>query len=343
MQVSVTDPPSPNNDFGPFVSTSGASVPLVTLNTLESDDTTPIANVVIRVYNSTNEFVSEGTTDASGVLSLPLSGAPSPGTTYIVRPILANTNFVTPQSIAVVDPITPPSLNSFNITGTPRSLPIAVNPSYCRISGYLTDVTGAPLANNLVRIEPIQEYSTIGFSHHFTSSPSVMNSSILLRGRVLESDSTGFIDFELPRRGKFKIHLGGASNPIEIMESVIVPDLAGASISDVLFPYVASVSFAPTSLSINLTGGSTKGTVLITALDQLGRQINSSILSDLLEFTSSDVSIVSAEVNTTKGELNLGAAAVGTSTISATRKSSTSAVRVPAETTLTATLVVTVV
>ncbi len=339
--VSVTDPPSPNNNFGPFDSVLGPSAPLVTLNTVEAD-LTAIENVLIRVYNASDSFIAEGTTDGSGVLTLALSGAVSPGTTYFVRPILADTVFSPVQSIAVIDPITPPSLNSFNLVGVPVTLPSAVDPSFCRITGHLVDLSGVGLKEKNVRITPVRSYFEDSVSYHWTASPAVVNANVFVGSKIWTTNASGYVDMELPRDGNYKIHIDGAENPLSIVEPFAVPNLASASLADVLFPYVVSVVYTPATLTIDLTGGTSEETVSLAVTDQVGRAIPSSNLSDLLEFSSSSVDIATVEVDESSGGLVVCALAAGTSTISVSRKSSQVAPRVPSVAALSATLVVTV-
>ena len=341
VSVTVTDPPAPNNVFGPFASVIGPSAPLVIFNTVESDTVTAIQNVLVRVYDASNTFVAEGTTNSQGVLEVPLAGTTTPGTTYFVRPILAETVFTPTLSIAVLDPITPPSLNSFNLIGTPRTLPSALNPSYCRITGYLVDAKGVGVADVSIRITPIKTYSSVPFSHHFTSIPAIVDSKVITHGVSIESDSTGYVDFELPQQGEFNLHIGGAQNPIKA-EKVVVPSLASASFQDFIFPFVSSVVYTPSAISINFSSGTTEATTTITATDQLGRTIENEILHQLLEFSSSLETVATVQVDSSSGNLVITAVSVGTSTISVSRKVGTSAVRIPNETSLSSTLIVTI-
>lgn len=329
--VVVTDPPSPNNDFGPYEAVAGPSVPLVTLRTLE-DDLTAIPGVLLRIYDPADSFIAEGTTDPSGELKIPLAGSVAPGTTYIVRPILAGTVFDPAVSIAVEDPLTPPNLNEFDIIGDPITLPTAVDPSYCRITGCLGDITGRGLKRRNIRIVPVQCYPDpdLELSHHYTSEPTIVNGKLLAAGVEIQTDANGNIDVELPRGGKFCIHLTGFENPITILEPFTVPDASACDLNDILFPYPGEVSYSPVSAVINLTGGATSTTFDVTLNDQIGRPYEASNIPDLLSFSSSDENIVTVQYDSSLQKLVVTAVATGAAVISAARVDGSFAPRVPA-------------
>lgn len=329
--VVVTDPPSPDNDFGPYEAVLGPSVPLVTIRTLEADLTTPIPSVVLRIYDQLDAFVAEGTTDSSGEFKIPLDGSVSPGTTYIVRPILAGTIFNPAQTIVVEDPLTPPNLNEFDIVGEPIILPTAVDPSYCRITGCLGDITGRGLKRRNIRITPVRCYPDpdLELSHHYTSEPTLVDGKILASGVEIQTDSNGNIDVELPRGGIFCIHLTGFENPITILEPFTVPDASACDLNDLLFPYSSSVVYSPASAVLNLTGGITKATFDVTVSDQIGREYDVSKITELLTFSSSDENIVTVKYDSGTSKLVATAVSVGAATISASRVEGSFAPRIP--------------
>src|SRR2546428_461375 len=114
----------------------------------------PIAGVVVNVYNSTTlALVGSGTSDSSGQIAFILPGSASPGTTYELRFWKAGVIFENPQLIAVIDPLVGTNTNSFDFTGTVIGLPVATDPLMCRCTGRFIDFSGQSIRNQLVKVQ----------------------------------------------------------------------------------------------------------------------------------------------------------------------------------------------
>ena len=79
--IGVTDPPNPDNDFGPYGAQGGTNTSVVTFNTIDQQSPAqPIANVQLLVYSSSDTFLTEVNTGSSGTATLSSVGSTSPGT-----------------------------------------------------------------------------------------------------------------------------------------------------------------------------------------------------------------------------------------------------------------------
>lgn len=115
-----------------------------------------------------------------------------------------------------------------------------VGDSLCLISGYLLDLTGAPLRgwNLVIR----NGYDSMG------SAPD----TVFLRERVnVQADQNGFVQFALRRGVRVDVEL-----PNRLFDHVLhctVPSRGAADLVDFLFPHVISLAFttaSPTALAV---------------------------------------------------------------------------------------------
>src|SRR5688572_1175025 len=112
----------------------------------------PVAGVKVRIYNSSDIFQVELTTDGAGQAQQDLTGSASPGTLYFVR-LIPPVGYTIPQAggtytVMVIDPLGVGQTNIFDFTIIPPlAVPVSLNPSMCRLSGTFVDSSLRPIKN----------------------------------------------------------------------------------------------------------------------------------------------------------------------------------------------------
>lgn len=131
--------------------------------------------------------------------------------------------------------------NSSTFSGTPLPTAAASDPSLCRISGYLKNAHGQPLAG-----------------HHFVLKycyvPMGLGTDTLLQQERLpiRADRNGYVEFDLLRGARVTSELPNLLPWVH--KELTVPDAVSADLIDFLFPYLVSVAFkdpAAASISVN--------------------------------------------------------------------------------------------
>lgn len=326
--ISVTDPPSPDNDFGPYDAIEGPSDVLATL-IVSSDETVPqpIEDVTVLIYDELDSFVAEATTDSSGEAIVPLSGSVDPGTTYIVRLVKDGVTFEDPlQTIAVIDPLVAPDTNVFDFTGHIVVMPESIDDDMCTVYGYFTDVSLLPARRLRFEFKPMPQFietgrATVRGSSRllaaFNSDPSIVRNKILTRSVQAETDTSGFVYVELPREGHFEVHIHGLEDPIDITERIYVPDLPSADLRDLLYPIVREVTFDTDPIAVNEGEAVTVGISVIMSSTEV--ITNEDLIDDLLEFGVADDSIAKVVLHGGE-EISVSGLNAGSTTITVTRR-----------------------
>ncbi len=196
----------------------------------------PISGVVVRVYDETGTtLLTSGTTAVDGHVSFLLDGQ-DPPTTYQLRTFKHGIALPQPQYIEVYSPVSssPTGTNDFRLDAEVFTLPPAVDPKLCRLSGYIKDPAGRPKAG-----------IDIHFIHRF--NPLIVGEEAeaigVLGERVTQrTDKTGYFQIDLWRNGQYRAIVQSHEN---VGRTVCVPDLAAANINLVLFPRVHAVVFDP--------------------------------------------------------------------------------------------------
>jgi hypothetical protein len=135
--------------------------------------------------------------------------------------------------------------NTFVVTTTIPSLPVASNPNKCRLSGYFTTADGSPAAGLLLQIggERGVNLSIVGDSAY--AATAVVN-----KEKEYEANAAGYFDLELFRGAEHSVILEGYSRTPRMIQ---VPDAAAASLVDVLFPYAHLVKFLKNGVYLSPT------------------------------------------------------------------------------------------
>jgi hypothetical protein len=316
------------------------SDPLLATLVLYTDDVVPqpIAGVRVAYYDSLDTFITEDITDAFGVSSQLLEGAPEPdGKDYIVRLAKTGISFTngSTQRIKMVDPLALGQTNTFEFQGHIRTLPESSDSRMCLVSGYLRNASLKPIRSARMRFltQPKQPVSRTG-GYPFPGDPAVLDRDILTGDEVVAtSDKNGYIEALLPRDVILHVLLSNLDlpgwSPENSPQQIHIPDAAAVGLEDVLFPYVLSIDFSPTSLSLVI---GTFGEFDLVVKDNTGLLIETKdLLSKLLVFESSDpTKAIPAISGVSKlGISSPGNATAGTAEITVSRAQFTHAIRRP--------------
>lgn len=326
LQILVTDPPAPDNDFGPEDALLGSLEELATL-VVKDDQPAPVEvdEVKIRVYTSPADvFVAEVETgqaaEAAGAATLPLSGSVTPGTEYIVRLSKPGVTFDPgpTQTIAVLDPLVPPATNIFDFTAVIATLPESLDSDMCKLSGVFVDQSLIPIAGLVIEFKPAVTFPEMDprFTYHFAGDPVIVRDNILLRSVRVTTNADGYAEVELPREGCYQVHIHGYGHPKFITEIVQVPDRAGLAMLDLLFPFVTEVQFGVATVDLAVDE---EETVDITVTASNGQDLeNAEFIGQLLEFETSDDSVATV-ILSDDGVITVTGVGAGTATVVVTR------------------------
>jgi hypothetical protein len=301
-----------------------------------------IAGVVVYVYN-TSEVLQAGspqTTDANGNAVFTLLGSAA-GTKFIVR-LWAPTYVVvggTTQEINVVEPVGL-ILNTFDIVADLRVLKASIDPRMCTLTGYFVDASLRPYQGTSFEFKPVA-----GFVGELPSTPAATPAiPAIVRDRTIISPITatpnkaGYLTIELPRLSLIEVHMMGLEHPFTGTERINIPDAASALLEDVLFPFVRTVAYAASPITV--AAGVTANNALTVTLSD-GRLLTlKSEYEKLLTFTPADPTIALAAM--IDGSLAITGVLAGSTTVAVARIAKTFASHSPALAAPAAALTVTV-
>lgn len=279
-----------------------------------------VDGVLIRVYDDGDVFVTQGYTgDAgTGYVEFGLDGD-ADGVDYTIRMSKAGVafdgvggdEFKSPQSISVFSPPgnSPTGTNNFEVYGNTFSHPVSSDANLCRCSGYLVKPDGTPIDGAIIFITSV-------------SNPVIVAESYASVGNDLQlkTDSSGYVEFDLPRLGVYWITVQGM---IQEPRKIYVPDTDGFNLIDILFPVIASITYAPTSVT-PAVGGTEDVVPTVVFTDS---RVGTGTALDDVEYTVSDGTVASVAVQNDK--LVVTGLKAGSTTLSGAPKDE-SIVHVPA-------------
>lgn len=194
------------------------------------DDTLPIGapleDVLVRVYSEDGStFITEGMTDSDGELVLILDDM----TTFWVR--LFKPQYAFDSKLLITTDSTASS-NTFDVVG--RDLvehPPSAVPYLCRASGYVVNSGGQPTQGAI-------------FEFNATDLPKVANGQGIITSKIIvRSEEDGYVEVELVRGGAYDVIVTAGEDAVVRTK---VPEKQAVDITDLVWPYVAGVSFDPT-------------------------------------------------------------------------------------------------
>ena len=331
--ILVKDPAVPANEVQ-FSSHQGSTAQLVTIS-VKTDALVPVQvnDVEVWIYTAGDVYITQGFTghspDAAGQFNVPLEGS-SGGTDYLIRLRKSGYEFLPrpTQVINVLDPVVPPATNIFDVVVHQPTLPESTDPDMCLVSGYMVDASLRPFINKNVRFWPRKGFPD--YMHipgmYYPSDPSVVRDRIIVKEVIIPTNSQGYLTVSLPRDSWFDIHIPGAEDPRLIITSIYIPDLAGFRLEELLFPYVTTVDYSETDVSVGIDES-----VLVDVTGSLSNTRDLSIPDDLvnlLTFTPEDEAIANVVLDS-EGKLKITGLAAGTTTIAVARIPGTAAPRRP--------------
>ena len=202
------------------------------------NDTTPlagpVAGVAVKVTSRDGTtFFSQGITDSSGHAGFLLPDS----TTYQIRLYKFQVSFVNPQLIAVQPS---PATNSFTFSAQLLTPPISKDSRICVAYGFFRDITGAPLANELVHFIP-------------KFMPAWVDGSAVLGGTIIKrTDEKGYMQIDLFRHAHYDCLVEGEE---DLTRYIKVPDAPNVNLPDLLFPVVSMIEWNPMQGSYTLQAG----------------------------------------------------------------------------------------
>jgi hypothetical protein len=330
------DPPA-GPDFNTFQYTGHVGMVGVVATFVVKDTASPTPNPVedvrIRIFSSPADlYITELETDSNGEAEVVLEGAASPtGKEYIIRVNTPVGYYDGPtKTIAVIDPLGPTETNIFDfIAYPPPTVPVTADIDMCRLSGFFTDPSLRPLKNLVLLFHPKEgypKYVIAGFP--FSGNPTVVKNKIIASERRANTDKNGYIELDLARGSTYDVFAQGLDAPDHtLLGQVYVPDAAGISIHEVLFPYLKKITYTPATLA--LTVGQTDEIEVAMESSNLQPMSGKAFLEALLVFTTSDPTKAIVAI-TNEGTLRVTALAAGVVTIQAERVVGSFAPRRPA-------------
>ena len=261
---------------------------------IKDQESTPIQNCYVGIYNTSGTLVTVAFSDAEGLTEFTLPSSTS-GVTYEVRTYKNKVSFKNSKGISV---ITSAEIgdNDFEISGYTLEAPIATDSKMCRVYGNLSDLRGKPLSNSVIEL-----YNLF--------SPLIVDDTVVLADKnTIKSDSAGYVEFDLYRTAKHSYRCLGLEGFGGILE---VPDQPNVLIANLLFPRVAEVVFGePLTLNVGESQ-------IITPTVVLSSGVTRKMPSELVKLDY-DNSYVSA--TWTHAGLKIEALKAGTTTIISERQ-----------------------
>lgn len=208
---------------------------------IESDDPSPVLveGLTIRFFDIGGDFVTSGVSDASGEVDVDL-----PDEDYHLyffkQGVSINAGMPLLITIDVADPDVPP--NTFKVIVHVFTLPEAIDPLQCRISGYLRGADGEPTKDGRISLSPTLETGVLGgnvIAPQHTAS--------------FAPNEDGFYEFNLLRNVNYCLYfhfletLNQKEPPIL---NVRVPDLPAMDVVDLMFPVPIDASFSINTLAL---------------------------------------------------------------------------------------------
>lgn len=191
----------------------------------------PVVGVVIRVYDDSDVFVVQETTDSTGKVDVTLDGAASPGNLYYVRAYKPGCSFGGPWQVRVQDPVPLGEDNDWMMSVDVFAVPGSPNPGMCRVAGQIVDPSGNPFPSAFISFTP--QYDGLIPVHYDRLMAGVIQTN---------ADDDGYVSVDLPRGGMFAVEVAELT---AVCRKVTIPDRSGILLADLLFPVPERVDFDP--------------------------------------------------------------------------------------------------
>lgn len=308
----------------------------------------PIQGVVVNIYNATTlAFITGGTTNVLGAAAFLLPGT-GLGQAYEVRLFKSGVSFSNPLTITVLEPVTPPNSNDFDVSGTVYTLPTATDPRLCRCTGQFIGLNGAPVNNTLVRVMAIlgagsltPQATTPDLPPELVEPPP--NPPTLLSGfqvpKVLDgkmvasdtlearTDANGRVSIDLIRNGQYFACFAGEE---DVLWRFTVPDRASVNLVDLIHPAPSTLTWNSSDAPGNVVSVAVGATVNVRFGILFTNYLTySKNLGFLISFTNSDDAILSVLYDAANGQLTLTGKSAGVSSITTSILPNMTPARIP--------------
>lgn len=199
---------------------------------VQNDDVsnTVVSGVSIYLYTTSSVFVTSGTTNSSGVMTIDV-----PIDTYDLLFFKQAMTVPQPQRIVMSSMGT----NNFLVTGHIRTMPESLDTTLCKVSGFVVDNTGTKTKDVYVRFNPIYENMILN------------GNQILNTPQSFNCDKRGYFEFDLVRTLKYQVFIEG--HPWTVICKV--PDMPSINLFDLIFPLPISITKSASTITLPLSGG----------------------------------------------------------------------------------------
>lgn len=194
---------------------------------VSSDDAapSPISGVTVVALTASNLTIAgEAITDSSGRAALLL-----PNGSYEIRLFKMGVAFNGVYT-AVVDDV---AVNVFDVVGSPRTMPVALDPRLCRCSGRFVGLNNQPVKNSQVRFSAKAES---GFQ-----TPKVVDGQMVSAdGLTMKTDDNGYLTVDLLRGAELYVTFAGEE---DVVWNIKVPDRASINLIELIHPQPSSLTW----------------------------------------------------------------------------------------------------
>lgn len=298
---------------------------------IESDDPGPVLveSLVIRIFSTVGDLITSGTTDVLGEANFDIPDADY-DLYFFKQGVSINAGMPLRITIDVADPDTPP--NTFKVIVHVASLPEAVDPLRCRISGEIIGADGAPTKDGRITVTPTLQTGVIGGN---VVSPQ--------HSASFAPDENGHYEFDLLRKVNYRVFFHFLSDLLGVeppeLDDSRVPDLPAINVANFMFPLPIDAAFDSNTLAL-VAGGDEDDSISTTITYSDGSIRTAPTHHAVVASASSDesVAIVALQV----GKILVTPLSAGVTNITITRTISSDIYYDPAPAMVTETLVVTV-
>jgi hypothetical protein len=271
----------------------------VSVDVMVKDDSVvpmPVVGAAVSLFDATtSQVVAQAISDDLGRAAFLLPGDVAPGKLYEARLFKMGVVFPRVVAIEVIEPITPPESNVFDISGTPAgAFGLPVDPRLCRCVGRFVNYMNQPMSDSLVRISAEAEA--------IQKTPKIVDGNMVSAGELeSRTDKNGFVVIDLFRGGEYYITFAGEDDETWNFK---VPDRATANLVELIHPQPVSLSYdadAAPDNQVTLAKGSTALVPVSVLFSDF--QEHTTDLGNVIEFTNSDSSIADIAFHSNLGEL----------------------------------------
>lgn len=188
----------------------------VTIHAVSTDPTpADVEGIIVRVFDASSVFLTEGTTDANGEAAFILDES----TTYILR--IGSTIF-TPYSVQSPRQIVTELVDAtYTVEVELYQRPVATDPNLCRVSGFIKDGLGRAQRRCRVVVGPTAEIRAVG------------EAVVISKAHFMWTDDNGYLEIDCLRGEEYCFRIATDLRDSSGVDFILftIPDSASASLS----------------------------------------------------------------------------------------------------------------